>query len=147
MSAACLICTAPAYAADAPKLETIYGEDLMKVPLLIRSKFQSDTGKSWDDTTLEERTEFLAKWQQKRMADQDSEKNRAKEIQNQKKTAADREHIRQLKKQAKAHALEEKQRAKDAEKRAKEEKKRNLIKKREDALNDLKKTQMSRNKH
>jgi adenylosuccinate synthase len=145
MSAACLVSMPPAHAKP-PKLESIYGEDLMKVPQLIKVKYLNDTGKAWESTDIDERAEFLAEWQKSKMEEKDQEKSRAKEIGNEKKLAAEHERNRALKKQIKAKELADKEKAKAAEKKAADEKKRALKKKRIDAMSDLKKAQAERNK-
>lgn len=145
MFAACFISLTPAYAAKGPKLELIYGEDLMKVPQIIKVKYLNDTGKAWEDVTLEERSEFLATWQQKRLEDQEVDKKQAKEITDIKKNAAAKDRARMLKKIADQRAQLEKDKAKQEEEKAKEDKKRMLVKKREDALRSLRKTQTERN--
>jgi hypothetical protein len=146
LAATGLFSMSPAYAAQPPKLETIYGEDLMKVQQLLRVKYLNDSGKAWEDADLDERAEFLATWQKNKMEEKDQEKSRTKDVTNQKKLAAEHERIRTLKKQIKAKELADKKKAEDAEQKAKEEKKRALKKKRTDALTNLKKAQVERNK-
>ena len=136
----------PAHAAKGPKMETIYGEDLMKVPPLIRLKFQNNTGRSWDDTTQEERTQFLSEWQTHKAADKADEENRAQEIKNEKKQLAKKELNKSRLKRNKERAARDKEKARMAEKKTEDKKKQELVKKRTKTMRSLKKSQKARNR-
>jgi hypothetical protein len=134
----------PAQAARGPGMDSIYGEELLNVPPLIKSKFENDTGKPWSETTFEEREEFLNEWQGRRAAALDEDKNRAKEIQQEKKQQWQKDRTKARLKRDRARALMLKEKAKMNEKRADERKKRELNKKRMDAMRKLKKNQTAR---
>jgi len=148
ISTLCLISMAPAFADDDPKQElaTIYGEELMKVPPLIRLQFQNTTGKSWVESTFEERESFLLDWQENRKADQKALLDRAKDFKDKQKIQEEHALARQAKKLAKARAAQAKEEAKQKEKETRDKKTALLKQEREDAMRKLKEIQQSRNK-
>jgi hypothetical protein len=133
-----------AQAARGPKMEDIYGEDLSRVPPLIKSNFQSATGMNWSKATYDEREEFLAEWQSKRNADIAAEKNRLIEIGKNKKMESKKKAQKAREKRAKDRALMAKEKAKAREKRKEEKKKRELVDTRQDSMRNLKKAQARR---
>jgi hypothetical protein len=146
ISALFLVFLCPAQATKGPKMEDIYGEELLNVPPVIRLKFQNDTGKVWSDTAFDERQEFLVKWQEKRNASLKEDENRANEIKDEKKALQQKERIKDNIKRNAEKVLREKEKAKQKEKQEEERKKRELNKKRDKAMGNLKKAQAARNR-
>jgi hypothetical protein len=146
ISALFLVFLCPAHAARGPKMEAIYGEELLNAPPIIRLKFQNDTGKAWSDATFDERQEFLAQWQEKKKAALQEDEARADEIKDEKKTLQQKQRIKDNIKRNAEKVLREKEKAKQKEKQEEEKKKRELNKKRDKAMGNLKKAQAARNR-
>lgn len=59
----CVMCSAPQiWAAEIKFLESQHGKNLDKADFIVRYKFEQKTKKSWDESTYDDRLEFLEIW-------------------------------------------------------------------------------------
>jgi len=129
----------------AAELEDTFGQDLLKVPATVRLKFNNQTGRSWFDASLRERSAFLDEWV---AANEAVTAQEQKDLKAQKQKDKDAQLIakdKRAKDRAEAVRVKDKERKAREEARQKDQIRKDLIKKRTEALKHLKQMQKTRN--
>ena len=126
---------------DVEQLQAQHGEELMSVPFVMRYKFLKASGREWEDSSFDERLDFLNGWYSE--LNQDKEKvaaeAKAQSTQEKEETRQKKDEQRSKKEKAKqeARAKKEEQQQEEAEQKAFEKE----VKERKQAIKELKEKQ------
>lgn len=123
------------------QLYSLYGKDLLTVPVIVRVKFQDKTGQSWYNATLHERQDFLLKWEANRNAASLSKEEERKQLNKLKMTIATAEKNRLIAAKQAAKVEADAKRARIQEKAENDQKISALKRKRVQGLKSLRRRQ------